>query len=79
MTHVRTSPYYPQSNGKIERWHRTIKIDAIRRAVPASVDDARKIVGDFVAHNWSRAAPSIGKLDDQRASTGSPGDHIAST
>ncbi len=25
MTHVRTSPYYPQSNGKIERWHRSIK------------------------------------------------------
>ena len=25
MTHVRTSPYYPQSNGKIERYHRTIK------------------------------------------------------
>jgi len=22
MTHVRTSPYYPQSNGKIERWHK---------------------------------------------------------
>ena len=22
MTHVKTSPYYPQSNGKIERWHR---------------------------------------------------------
>ena len=21
MTHVRTSPYYPQSNGQIERWH----------------------------------------------------------
>ena len=21
MTHVRTSPFYPQSNGKIERWH----------------------------------------------------------
>ena len=25
MTHVRTSPYYPQSNGKIERWHKSIK------------------------------------------------------
>ena len=24
MTHVRTSPYYPQSNGKIERWHKTV-------------------------------------------------------
>jgi transposase InsO family protein len=25
MSHVRTSPYYPQSNGKIERWHKTLK------------------------------------------------------
>ena len=25
MTHVRTSPYYPQSNGKRERWHKTLK------------------------------------------------------
>jgi transposase InsO family protein len=25
MTHVRTSPYYPQSNGKMERWFQTAK------------------------------------------------------
>jgi putative transposase len=25
LTHVRTSPYYPQSNGKIERWHKSLK------------------------------------------------------
>lgn len=31
MTHVRTSPYYPQSNGKIERWHRTIALSANTR------------------------------------------------
>jgi transposase InsO family protein len=24
MTHVRTSPYYPQSNGKIEGWHKSL-------------------------------------------------------
>jgi hypothetical protein len=23
MTHIRTSPYYRQSNGKIERWHKS--------------------------------------------------------
>ncbi|SOH02758.1 MAG: hypothetical protein CV080_09340 [Candidatus Kuenenia stuttgartiensis] len=23
--HVKTTPFYPQSNGKIERWHKTIK------------------------------------------------------
>ena len=31
MTHVRTSPYYPQSNGKVERWHGTLKRDCLRR------------------------------------------------
>ncbi len=30
MTHVRTSPYYPQSNGKIERWHKSLKKECIR-------------------------------------------------
>ncbi len=30
LTHVKTSPYYPQSNGKIERWHKSLKADCIR-------------------------------------------------
>src|SRR5438309_6604192 len=30
MTHVKTSPYYPQSNGKIERWFKTLKGECIR-------------------------------------------------
>lgn len=50
MTHVKTSPYYPQSNGKIERWHKTLKGDCIRVFVPLSLEDARRIVSDFVAH-----------------------------
>jgi transposase InsO family protein len=61
MTHVRTSPYYPQSNGKIERWHRTIKTDAIRPAPPASVEEARKVVAAFVDHyNNRRLHSAIG-------------------
>ena len=29
MTHVRTSPFYPQSNGKIARWHKSLNGECI--------------------------------------------------
>jgi len=61
MTHVRTSPYYPQSNGKIERWHGTLKRDCLRPHVPLSLDDARQLVASFVAHyNHERLHSAIG-------------------
>jgi putative transposase len=50
MTHVRTSPYYPQSNGKIERWHRTLKGDCIRTETPLSLEDAQRIVARYVEY-----------------------------
>jgi hypothetical protein len=37
MTHVRTSPYYPQSNGKIERWHKSLLNSAIGYITPKDV------------------------------------------
>jgi transposase InsO family protein len=40
MTHVRTSPFYPQSNGEIERWHKSLKGECIRPETPLSLDDA---------------------------------------
>jgi transposase InsO family protein len=61
MTHVRTSPYYPQSNGKIERYFKTLKGECIRVKVPLSPDDARRIVTDYVAHyNNVRLHSAIG-------------------
>lgn len=61
MTHVRTSPYYPQSNGKLERYHRTIKHDCIRQKTPLTLDEARRIVADFVQHdNESRLHSALG-------------------
>lgn len=61
MTHVRTSPYYPQSNGKIERWHQSLKAESIRPHVPLSLDDARRLVDDYVSdYNTSRLHAAIG-------------------
>jgi len=55
MTHVRTSPYYPQSNGKIERWHKSLKGECIRPGTPLSLEDARRLVEGYVEHLEQRA------------------------
>ena len=66
MDHVRTSPYYPQSNGKLERWHGTLKATAVRPKTPLSLDDARTVVGDFVVeYNTKRLHSAIGYVSPQ--------------
>jgi transposase InsO family protein len=70
MTHVKTSPYYPQSNGKLERWHGTLKQDCLRPNVPLSVEEARQLVAEFVEHyNHLRLHSAIGYVtpDDKLA------------
>jgi hypothetical protein len=72
MTHVKTSPYYPQSNGKLERFHGTIKDECIRPGIPLSLDDARRMVAKYIEHyNNVRLHSAIGyvtpndKLNDR--------------
>ena len=61
MTHVRTSPNYPQSNGKIERWHKSLKSECIRPKTPLSLEDGRRLVGGYVDHyNNVRLHSAIG-------------------
>ena len=63
MTHVRTSPFYPQSNGKIERWHQSLKKECIRPKSPVSLDDARQLVSRFVfEYNTKRLHSGIGYI-----------------
>jgi putative transposase len=63
MSHVRISPYYPQSNGKIERWHKTIKNDALRPAQPRTLEEARRVTAHFIAHyNQVRLHSAIGYI-----------------
>jgi putative transposase len=70
MTHVRTSPYYPQSNGKLERVNKTLKTEAIRPRSVGSIDEARTVITNFVDHyNNRRLHSAIGYV--------SPADKLA--
>jgi putative transposase len=70
LTHVKTSPYYPQSNGKIERWHQSLKADCIRPGCPLSEQDAARLIERFVNHyNTVRLHSAIGYV--------SPADRLA--
>lgn len=63
MSHVRTSPYYPQSNGKMERWNGTVKKECIRPKTPTSLEDAQRIVRNFVnEYNTARLHSAIGYI-----------------
>jgi len=62
-SHVMTSPYYPQSNGKLERFHKTLKEQAIRPKTPLTLEDAKRITGDFIDYyNTQRLHSAIGYI-----------------
>ena len=71
LTHVKTSPYYPQSNGKIERWHQSLKADCLRPGCPLSQRDATQLIERFVNHyNTVRLHSAIGYVTPADRLTG---------
>ena len=65
MTHVRTSPYYPQLNGKIERWHKSLTGE-LHPGTPLSLDDARCLVEGNIEHsNNVRLNSAVGYITPQ--------------
>jgi len=63
MDHVRTSPYYPQSNGKLERWHKSLKSECIRPKTPLNIDEAKRLVSAYVDdYNQRRLHSAIGYI-----------------
>ena len=46
---MRTSPYYPQSNGKVDRFHGTIKKECIRNKALLDQDHAKIIISAYIA------------------------------
>ncbi len=72
LTHVRTSPYYPQSNGKKERWYKTLKIEAIRTKTPLTLGNAIEVVTEFVRfYNDERLHSAIGYVPPRAMLDGS--------
>jgi putative transposase len=61
MTQVRTSPGYPQSNGQLERWHKSLKSECLRPGTPLTREDAVGLIQTYVEHyNTVRLHSAIG-------------------
>jgi putative transposase len=61
LTHVRTSPHYPQSNGKLERWHGSLKTECVRPWAPCSLEEAILRISRYVVYyNCTRLHSALG-------------------
>lgn len=60
LQHIKTSIAYPQSNGKIERFHRSISEEHIRKSSYINLEDARKQISEYIEYyNTQRLHSSL--------------------
>ena len=63
ITHRKTRFYYPQSNGKIERFYQTCKNESIRKNSFLSFNDLNRQLASYIKHyNYNRLHSSIGYI-----------------
>ena len=69
MDHVRGAPYRPQTQGKIERWHQTLKNRILLENyyLPKGDLKARVIVGAFGSSTTTTAATAKALADSRRS------------
>ena len=66
LTPVRTSPYCPQSNGKLERWQQSLKSECIRPGTALTQQDAWRLSERYVEYyNTVRLHSAIGYVRPQ--------------
>jgi len=73
MMHVRTPPGYPQSNGKLESWHKSLRSECIRSGTPLTRKDALRPIQPYVNHyNTVRLHSALGYVTRQDTFDGRP-------
>jgi transposase InsO family protein len=50
IEHTLTSPGHPQSNGKLERFHRTFKCEHVRQSAFLNYDDAKERIDNWIKY-----------------------------
>ena len=50
LQHIKTSIGYPQSNGKIERYHRSLEEECVRTKSMIDMEDAQRQIASYVYH-----------------------------
>src|SRR5207344_377049 len=62
MEHVRGAPYHPQTQGKIERWHQTLKNRILLENYYLPGDLEREVAAFVEHYNHGRYHESLGNL-----------------